>query len=62
MYVRPTCGVLLAWLLFDPEDGSVTFLRNVGLYEFHGVIVQKTSLFIFNAERTSNPFSYSRSY
>jgi hypothetical protein len=24
---------LLAWLIFDPEDGGDTFLRNVGSHE-----------------------------
>jgi hypothetical protein len=41
-------------LLFDPEDGSNIFFRNIGLFELHGVTTQKTVLFIVTAAITSN--------
>jgi hypothetical protein len=43
--------------LFEPENGSDMFLRNVGLLfnGLHGFISQKIELFITTGVRTSKP-------
>jgi hypothetical protein len=47
---------LLLSLLFDPDDGRCTFLRNISkLIRLRGVLYQKLVLVIVNAVRTSNP-------
>jgi hypothetical protein len=42
----------LAWLVFDPEDGGDTFLKNVG---YHCAISEKIAAFITTAVRPTNP-------
>jgi hypothetical protein len=52
---RLHAGFLLG-LFFDPRDGDdVLPKRRLTLTELHGVISQKTELFITTAVRTSNP-------
>jgi hypothetical protein len=52
---------LLLDLLTDPEDGGITFLRNVGKFpsDYTSVTSHKTALFIDTPERTSNLPIYS---
>jgi hypothetical protein len=49
-------GVLLG-LFFNPEDGGDMIPQNVYLTfnGLHGIVSQKTGLFITTAVRTSNP-------
>jgi hypothetical protein len=56
-WVIAPCGsyVFLARLIFDPEDGDDTFLRDVGFYKIHGATSQKTAFFIVTAVKNSSP-------
>jgi hypothetical protein len=51
--------VSLRGLFFDPDDVGDMLLRNVGWLSngLHGVIIQKTELFITTAGRTSHPIT-----
>jgi hypothetical protein len=50
----PTSAYFFVGLLFDPEDGGDTFLRNATLPELHGVASQNTILVIVTDVRISN--------
>jgi hypothetical protein len=49
----------LLGLFFDPEDGDVPPKHQLTYNALHGVISQKTEVFIITAVRTSNPTEYS---